>query len=243
MKRRKACVLLITIVFLWCLMILFVIRNFTDMRRTANENGCKGGFYFIASSVENSLELNHQFPFFSNDNNEITWSWRAWVLLLGGSSIKTNEFWNSEYNTTYIKQHSLDGSYFTCPSCSKKHASYVAVTGPGTLWTETNRGRVKDPYKYGDMILIIETTEPKNYWAEPGDDASPEDVIRMFQADPGLVKNSKQSMFSTEHWPKYFITLNNRCCSFAEIKDVEELKRRLVIPEEELLPLQDEKKE
>ena len=140
---------------------------------------------------------------------------------------------------------------FICSCCSSKdkRATYVAVTGPGTAWTEISKGNVKYPMETcRDMILFIETSEPKNHWAEPGDDVSPEEVIRLFQADPGLVKNSKpwfkikRQRFSTPvffchegHWPKFFATVDGGYELFSEIKSVEELRKRLYVPEEYLI--------
>ena len=89
------------------------------------------------------------------------------------------------------------------------------------------------------MIIFIEIPNPTNHWAEPGDEISPEEVIRLFESDPGLRKNSKISHYSLEdHYPKHFSTWGRLGGQkFDEIEDVEELKRRLVIPEERLLEI------
>ena len=156
-------------------------------------------------------------------------------------NIRFDEQWNSEYNIEQLSKY--HNNYFTCPSVRPKEqrSTYVAVSGPGTVWTEVNEGRLKEPYiNCPEMIIIIETTEPKNYWAEPGDDASPEDVIRLFEADPGLKTNSKQSIFSKGHWPKHFIRADGSCGNFGEIKDVDELRRLLIVPDELLIKEQDQ---
>ena len=112
---------------------------------------------------------------------------------------------------------------------------YVAVTGLGTVWTAMREGILtKDTpnrAEFRDMILFIETSEPKNHWAEPGDDVSPDEVIRLFEADPGLVKNSGRPFPKRySHWPKHFVRFDGSVGSFSEFEDVEALRRALVHP-------------
>lgn len=172
-----------------------------------------------------------------NKKNGSLWSWRGIVVLeFYREDFDFAKPWNFPENLKLAESLNVEEMFSTSYGQNKNLANFVAVKGPGTLWTETLNGRVKDPRKHSEMIIVIETIEPKNFWSKPGDDVSPDDVIRMFEADPGLAKNSKASIFS--RWiPKFFACFNNECYSFDKIKDVEELKRLLIIPEEELLPL------
>ena len=178
-------------------------------------------------------------PFFGNcDETEEYWSWRIVVLRsldIGGDVFERlylDKSWNSEHNFPLTETiHKKE--YFTC-TCEREgremRATYVAVTGPGTVWTGLRNGTIKYNYEIGNMILVIETSEPKNHWAEPGDDVSPEEVIRLFEADPGLVKNSsKKSLSPYSHWPKHFVRLNGTVGRFDAFPDVDSLRKALIV--------------
>ena len=173
---------------------------------------------------------------------EGNWSWRVrnYLSLSAGetSPYIMNEDWNSDSNLALIQSSSRSlRSTLTCPcsdSCDDK-STYVALVGEGTLWNEINNGHLEsmEPH-HKQMIIIIETTEPTRHWAEPGDDVTPEEVIRLFEADPGLVKNSKAWPWTKGHWPKHYVTADHVVHSFDGIKSVEELKKLLILPDDVL---------
>jgi len=200
------------------------------------------------------MHQEEQSLFFSNWSvAKENWSWRIYYFKRSPltsvemglfEEFNLNEPWNSEHNLPLVekiqKNHLEPFHHFFCPGdhgvrrdgLAVARSPYVAVTGPGTVWTELRNGTIKDIPWWGisDMILIIETSEPTNHWAEPGDDVSPEEVIRLFEADPGLVKNSsRESASRYAHWPKHFVTLGGRVGHFGEFPDVDALRKALII--------------
>jgi len=249
-KIKRYCVVSIILLFLvWLIYATEVERHNGKMIR------CCANIFQLSFAIRSYQEFHDgKYPQYQSDNGEHLWSWRFVVKdptwQCPDQKFHKDEPWNSEYNLQSIELSNMD-ELFICP-CRRskdKRATYVAVTGPGTAWTEISKGNVKNPKKTcRNMILFIETSEPKNHWAEPGDDISPEEVIRLFQADPGLVKNSKPwfkikgKYFSTPvyfchegHWPKFFATVGGGYKLFSEIKSVEELRKRLYVPEEYLI--------
>ena len=243
----------LVIIILFSLLLTYATRF---ARSSAQMVQCYANIYYIAFVLGNYLDLHGSYPQYQSEDGTPLWSWRV-VLYESQFTVKSpdqgfhkDEPWNSDHNFQVVVQSNNDRS-FVCPCRihKDKRATYVAVTGPGTAWTEISNGNVKHPKETcRDMILFIETNEPKNHWAEPGDDVSPDEVIRLFQADPGLVKNSKSwsivrgkhdsepVFFCTEgHWPKFFATVGGGYGLFSEIKSVEELRKRLIVPDEFLI--------
>ena len=210
------------------------------------------GLYFC---IQNNMYEEGKPPLYDScDGTEEYWSWRTRYFKRSSftsvdmglfEQFNFDEPWNSEHNLPLVEKiqtNRLESYHFYCPSdrgsCNDSldvsRSSYVAVIGSGTIWSALREGVLsKDApcfYEFGDMILFIETSEPKNHWAEPGDDVSPEEVIRLFEADPGLVKNSGKPFPSRySHWPKHFVRLNGTVGRFDEFPDVDTLRKALVI--------------
>ena len=221
-------------------MIVFYFLNLQALRQV-NRNTAASFLKQIGLCIYIYCDKNGSFPeFFSEDKQIETWSWRVLVASTFSSSQESEQIqyqhpWDSNHNAGILKCLSKQyNSYFSSRKQDQKSglASYVAVKGKGTVWTETNLGNILEPIKsHPDMIVAIELPYSKNFWAEPGDDITPEEVIELFQKDGGLVYCSKQSIFSRDHWPKYFLTLNGQVHSFGSIKSVEELEKLLIISE------------
>lgn len=209
------------------IMILLKFHN------NAKSTLCSAYAYQLGKSLQYYYDVYHSYPcYYSSKKEEELWSWRSILIERGSSKIDFASPWNSEYNLAQLSNYNLN-KYFTCPFMgpSEERASYVAVTGPGTVWTEASNGKLKHPEKYyPDMILAFETSEPKNKWMEPGDDATPSDVIRLFLSDPGLVKCTKQSFFKKGHCPKYYIRVDGSTGKFDQINSLQELKNLLIVP-------------
>ncbi len=222
--------------------LIFVLFRASEVRFHAKVVRCKGYFFQLGCFVNDYYRYYYdKYPSYPSSplQEHGLWSWRSVMLepnITPEIKIKREEPWNSAYNMEHLEEYQND-HHFTCP-CDYPHekkASYVAVTGPGTIWTETNVGRLKNPHENcPNHIIIIETSEPKNHWAEPGDDVSPDDVVRLFLADPGLKRNSRQSIFTRGHWPKHFVRADGSVGDFGQIKDVDELRKLLVVPEDNL---------
>ena len=263
-KRKILKYCLVTIALVILLLLFWLIYAAMPASLNVKMIWCYDNIYKLHYKIgEYQRYYDGKYPQYQSEDGTQLWSWRfvredpTCQYPDPNNRFHRDEPWNSERNLQAIEQSHVD-SMFICPCCRSKdkRATYVAVTGPGTAWTEISNGNVKYPRETcRDMILFIETTEPKNHWAEPGDDVSPEEVIRLFQADPGLVKNSKQlfifqgpyhssryikdsphAYFCKEgHWPKFFATVGGSCDLFSEIKSVEELRKRLYVPEEFLI--------
>lgn len=199
---------------------------------------CRAHIFQLGHAVNNYVYYYEKYPSYLEKNTNFSlWSWRAVMLspwIATNIHANLNEPWNSECNLEQLSRYSSN-RYFTCALNypKEKRASYVAITGPGTVWTEVNNGRLKNPYELcPEKIIIIETTEPKNFWAEPGDDVLPDEVVRLFEADPGLVKNSRKTFFTRGHWPKHFVRADGSVGTFDQIKDVEKLRSLLIVPDD-----------
>ena len=242
-KERFIKIGIITFLILLLGFILLAIPAVIAANRAAYRMNCIAHLHGLCRAIQDYQfrnETQNSIPFIGDKTTgEEYWSWR--VSLTGfffhdqKTEYRLTEPWNSEYNLPLVKEHPYL-HYFFCPGDRQQEkSSYVAVKGPGTVWTEMENGNLPDGfYGFGDMILIIETTEPKNHWAQPGDDVTPEEVIRLFEADPGLVKNSKQKWWNFSHWPKNYVTAIGETGSFNEIKDVEELRKRLIVSPERI---------
>jgi len=214
-----------------------------DSHRMDCRSNIKGIFLTVANyQYKEEYRINHEkIPFLGDKTTgEEYWSWRAEFIIRHDYNDKLKfrltERWNSEYNLPLFKNIRDETRNLFCSSDKQSEkASYVAVKGSGTVWTEMQNGNLSENiWDYAENILIIETSEPKNFWAEPGDDVSPEEVIRLFEADPGLVKNSKQKWYDRSHWPKHYVNAIGEVKSFGEIKDVEELRKLLTVSPEQI---------
>ena len=246
---RIAIVLLILLLGLIVFIILSTPTVLHAVRISMYRTDCINQLKGFCLVVQDYQHKNNNIPFFGDiTTGEEYWSWR--VVFIAHSSFyekpqfRLSEPWNSEYNLPLFEGKAVGSSdemrfppYMFCPSDKQREkSSYVAVKGPGTVWTEMQNGNLPgNLWDYPEMILIIETFEPKNFWAEPGDDVSPEEVIRLFEADPGLVINSKQSFRNwTSHWPKNYVTAGNEPKNFDSIKSVDELKKLLTVSPEQI---------
>jgi len=261
MKKQFAIdlALIITIIFIPCFLLIYsaVQKAESGARRST----CIGHMRALGLSIECCdifFENDHlRFIFGDGNGTQEYWSWRLFWIKYHESELfqqlYINEPWNSERNLRLIEKiqtrYPALFRHFYCPSdqgyrdghLDVSRCPYVAVTGPGTVWTamregillprNTNFQDIQFRWEFSDMILFIETSEPKNHWAEPGDDVSPEEVMRLFEADPGLVKNTGRPFPSRySHWPKHYVTFFGEVKRFDEFEDADALRKALVNP-------------
>ena len=97
---------------------------------------------------------------------------------------KMDEPWNSEHNSPATK---VRPAYLHCPADDKageSDTSYVAVVGPGTIWSATRKISMSD-IKDGpaDTLLFIEMKNSGIHWAEPRD-------LELDNLPPGVTKQN-----------------------------------------------------
>lgn len=101
-------------------------------------------------------------------------SWRTYILpYLDGNDIYSryqfDEPWNSPYNRQLSKLHL---TVFQCPadpSLPLPQTSYLAVVGPGTVWSTDEPFSLDDIDDPSNTILLVEVTGSGVSWAEPRD--------------------------------------------------------------------------
>jgi len=219
------------ILLLLLLLIIWLVVFFVPFAIfSSKESSCEGKLFQLGNWTEGYYDSYHHYPVFTDTQGNPTFSWRMVLLqeYYEPKDIRLDESWQSEHNWPIIQRLTTHFDYqFACPFTYPKdnRAAFVTLIGEGTAWNEINAGR-KTPKECKDMILILEIPNPKNHWAEPGDDVTPKEVIELFTA----YKNRKKTFFPPKkHFPNRFYTAWNRLGSFDEIETVEELKRRLVI--------------
>ncbi|NLS91227.1 MAG: DUF1559 domain-containing protein [Planctomycetaceae bacterium] len=125
-----------------------------------------------------------------NENLVPVLSWRvrvADVIYYGyyGADFSANmDFskpWNDPANAPFLSQVGV--GHFHCPSIGRDRTvnttHYVAVTGPGTYWTEVGRIDEDAPQ---EAILAIGWPPSDIHWAEPRD-VSPDEFVAWFQSE------------------------------------------------------------
>ena len=236
-KAKKLILITFGVVFAACVLCFFYLYLLREVSATTS-GSCLAQ---LRPSISGYYERYNSFPEYLSDDKETeTWSWRVVLphaLTQFGrqdDKIQYDYAWDSDQNAKALESATkYIGRHFSIKKSDREKglSVFVAVKGKGTIWTETNLGNISDPYKYPNMIMVIELPQSKNFWAEPGDDITPDQVIQLFQEDGGLVKNSKQPIFSTDNWPKFYLTVYGEIRKFSEIKNVEELRKLLIIEE------------
>lgn len=152
-------------------------------------------------------------------------SWRLSILRTPRSELagyRPSERWDSHANRRFIE--SVHGRQFSCPEDafgrSTGRTSYLAVTGTGSLWSEVNSGRVRDPdNEAAGKILLIEVPQATAFWTEPRD-LSVHEAISLFelQRRPGRIQR---------HNGLHYLTADGTVHSLNEVKSAEEFEKML----------------
>ncbi len=116
-------------------------------------------------------------------------SWRALILpYLEGQDIyeacRFDEPWNSPTNSQLA---AIDLYFFRCPSDPNSRpaeTSYLAVVGPGTVWSVDEPIGLDDIEDNTQTILLVEVAGSGISWMEPRD-LSLQDALRGINAEPG----------------------------------------------------------
>ena len=192
---------------------------------------CAAALEYIGGNLSRYFKQHGKYPLTQHDSGThgppVSWrvaiqeSWASRFL----SRYRQGEPWNSAHNLALVDDTIVAG-IFACPSDhharSAHAASYLAVTGPGTVWSEVDSGHLKDPEKEArDKILVIEVPEGGVPWTQPKD-LSVEDVVKLFKATPGLT--------TTRHARGlHYLTAGRDVESFGNLDGVGALLQRLKV--------------
>ena len=104
--------------------------------------------------------------------------------------------WNNPKNATFLEH--FDPLVFCCPSRragKSVKTDYVAVVGPGTVWSSTASGTptyMKEMHSAGSKppIVVVEWPESEIHWAEPRD-INVDEFLKWFRAVPSRSSNHR----------------------------------------------------
>lgn len=211
----------------------FVASLYTGVREglaNARCAACEGRIFAIGNSLHGYLLWRKMYPLPSGDaKTGPAVSWRVFLPDFVHPHIyeryRKDEPWNSVKNLALLKDD--DRAYLYVCDGARSAArmgmtDYLAVIGPGTVWTETCAGHLEDPEKQApEKILVVEVPHSDVPWTKPTD-LSVEDVVGLYRAKPGL-KDSRH-----KHGLHY-VTASGHVGSFGDIKSEEGLLRLLLL--------------
>ena len=128
---------------------------------------------FVGAAISSYQNQHGEYPpaVVLNDHGTPITSWRTLVApILNGESVPFDfkEPWNSPKNSKLIEEVPFDLVSARWPP-KKGCTSYVAVTGPGTIWDAENRKKSPDDSSIGNSIMIVELPDSDIVWTEPRD--------------------------------------------------------------------------
>jgi prepilin-type processing-associated H-X9-DG protein len=145
----------------------------------------------IAKALLNYEAVHGTFPplYTTDDKGRPLVSWRALILpYLECQDIyeacRFDEPWNGPANAELAR---IDLPFMRCPSDPSSRpaeTSYVAVVGPGTVWSVDEPIGLDDIENTTDTILLVEVAGSGIPWMEPRD-LSLQDALRGINAQPG----------------------------------------------------------
>lgn len=232
-----------SVIIMMCIVVMFFLFwkcafMLNKQRYESMDCVCYSKLYCIRDRIQslywatnNCYFSTNHFPLFADKNGGEQWSWRLCFLLNEKNNSKETfdpqqNFASESDKLYYIHDFPSWNSLFTCQFKGKTDlSSFVAVKGKGTLWTLREHNVNVPDEVTKQMIILLETPFPSKKWYEPGDDISPEEVIRLYIA-------YKDGTLSIRNKSIYYATLNT-VGNFDEIPNIEELKKKLVYTPEQ----------
>jgi len=171
----------------------FLIVIIPAGREEARWLKCQGRLKQIGLALLNYHDAHGSFPpaHLTDQDGKPTHSWRLLILpYLNWKEVHDrynfSEPWNGPSNVALAKTAAGTAECFRCPSEHGSHpewTSYVAVVGPGTLWTG-GPAPPKDAVSGRTRILVVETQESGIHWMEPRDMPYETAVAGLLQSSP-----------------------------------------------------------
>jgi hypothetical protein len=180
-NKKKLLFLCILLVFSLpiCAIYVFIERS--------NESACKNHLKVIWMMLANYESAHLSFPptFTVDPNGKPLHSWRALILpfyYYGDhykGLVKYDECWNSPHN----KKNAAVFQVYGCPSHSKQTemTNYVAVVGPGTIWSISRPRKAKKENE--NKLILVELVSSDIPWMEPKD-ISLDDFLEILKKKP-----------------------------------------------------------
>jgi hypothetical protein len=142
-------------------------------RESGRRASCENNVRLLAGSLKNYHALNESLPpiFLADENDAPTLSWRVLAMdcihydVDFPANVDFAKPWNDPANAAFLAK--LGSWNLRCPSLPDSPPGttpYVAITGPGTHWTEFG---TLDENAQQDAILVIEWPPSDIHWAEP----------------------------------------------------------------------------
>jgi hypothetical protein len=173
------------------LLFLSLLIGFVSARYRAIEStysySCSNQLLSIGKSLRKYLETHGTFPsaYLCSDQEKAVNSWRAAIMpdLLhnfpygpinsdpGDPSYDLSEPWNGPHNTQ-LHLDKVPYSFMQCPSETQQSpaiTNYIAVVGPGTMWTGCEPVKPSADGSDDEKILVIEVIDSDILWIEPRD--------------------------------------------------------------------------
>ena len=146
------------------------------MREEARINRCQSNLKQIAIALHNYHDVYRHFPaaFSAGPDGKPWHSWRVEILPFLDQralfkSYSFSEPWNGPINGKLSK---ATPDFYRCPydEGPATDTSYLAVTGPGTIWPDGKPTRFRDVVDgTSNTIMIVEVANSGIHWMEPRD--------------------------------------------------------------------------
>ncbi len=138
-KAKSKKVKLTVLSFIIATILIFLSYAVIVARSNAKIVLCRAYFYQLCYAINDYQDLHGHYPKYVSPDGVPLWSWRLVMQepQFTSKNYHRDEFWNSKHNLQIISQSDIN-EWFVCPLNDSKdsRASYVAVTGKGTAWTE-----------------------------------------------------------------------------------------------------------
>ena len=222
------------VTFTICLLMVFVIQPLLFLPRP--EPGRRFTCINNLSQIGKALllyEADHgTFPplYTTDDHRQPLVSWRALILpYLEGRDIYEachfDEPWDSPANAMVSR---VDLRFFRCPSDPNSRpaeTSYLAVVGPGTVWSADAPVGLDDIENTSQTILLVEVYNSGISWMEPRD-LSLQDAQRGINATPGPSISSGHPGRAVILFADGHVMAVDETMTLSELKDLLNCERR-----------------
>jgi len=173
----------LSIVSAWALLFVLGTCVVHSHREASRISACRNNLKAIGLALHNYHDRHGRFPpqYVPDSEGRAMHSWRVLILpyLSEPAALRVyeqycfDEPWNSPHNQTLAADLA---EFFRCPTTNAEEpgfpltAHYVAVAGPGTIWSESKGTSLKDVADgTSHTIALMEIASSDIHWMEPRD--------------------------------------------------------------------------